>query len=79
MLGERLSVNLDRVVLLPDYPNSVYFNAFDASVQAGGYNSYHEMEKVRCPYRVLPKHGDRDGRPARSMSPSGSGRMGVGG
>ena len=63
MLGERLSVNLDRVVLLLDYPTPVYFNAFDASVQAGGYNSYHEMRKFASSYRVLPKHGDRDGRP----------------
>ena len=54
MLGERLSVNLDRVVLLRDYPNSVYFNAFDASVQAGGYNSYHEMRKFGVPTVFYP-------------------------
>ncbi|MBN29921.1 MAG: hypothetical protein CMB34_04575 [Euryarchaeota archaeon] len=54
MLGERLSVNLDRVVLLRDYPNSVYFNAFDASVQAGGYNSYHEMRKFGIPTVFYP-------------------------
>ena len=34
MLGERIDINLDRVVLLRDYPNSMYFNAFDATVQA---------------------------------------------
>ena len=54
MLGERLSVNLDRVVLLRDYPNSVYFNAFDASVQAGGYNSYHEMRRFGVPTVFYP-------------------------
>ena len=30
MLGDRLAVDLPGVVLLRDYPNSVYFNAFDA-------------------------------------------------
>ncbi|DAC22524.1 MAG TPA: hypothetical protein D7H89_02380, partial [Candidatus Poseidoniales archaeon] len=40
MLGERIELSMDRVVLLRDYPNSMYFRAFDATVQAGGYNSF---------------------------------------
>ena len=54
MLGERLSIDLAGVVLVRDYPNSMYFNAFDASVQAGGYNSYHEVRKFGLPTVFYP-------------------------
>lgn len=42
MIGDRLEITLERVHLIRDYPNSMYFHAFDATVQAGGYNSFHE-------------------------------------
>jgi predicted glycosyltransferase len=32
----------------------MYFNAFDASVQAGGYNSYHEVRKFGLPTVFYP-------------------------
>ena len=54
MLGSRLSINLERVHLLRDYPNSMYYNAFDATIQAGGYNSYHEVRKFRIPTLFYP-------------------------
>jgi UDP-N-acetylglucosamine--N-acetylmuramyl-(pentapeptide) pyrophosphoryl-undecaprenol N-acetylglucosamine transferase len=54
MLGERIDINLDRVVLLRDYPNSMYFNAFDATVQAGGYNSFHETRRFGLPALFYP-------------------------
>ena len=54
MLGERLPVELEGVYLLRDYPNSMFFNAFDASVQAGGYNSYHEVRKFGLPTIFYP-------------------------
>jgi len=54
MLGARLDVDLDRIHLLRDYPNSLYLKAFDASVQAGGYNSFHEMRSLRLPTLFLP-------------------------
>ena len=54
MLGERIDINYDRVVLLRDYPNSMYFNAFDATVQAGGYNSFHETRKFGLPALFYP-------------------------
>ena len=54
MLGERIDINFDRVVLLRDYPNSMYFNAFDATVQAGGYNSFHETRKFGLPALFYP-------------------------
>lgn len=43
MIGNRLDISLERVHIIRDYPNSIYFNAFDAAVQAGGYNSFHEV------------------------------------
>ena len=54
MLGERLPVELEGVYLLRDYPNSMFFNAFDASIQAGGYNSYHEVRKFGLPTIFYP-------------------------
>ena len=54
MLGERLPVEIEGVFLLRDYPNSMFFNAFDASIQAGGYNSYHEVRKFGLPTIFYP-------------------------
>tara|TARA_B100000767_G_scaffold36284_1_gene30744 strand:+ start:2447 stop:4339 length:1893 start_codon:yes stop_codon:yes gene_type:complete len=54
MLGERIELSLERVVLLRDYPNSMYFNAFDATVQAGGYNSFHETRRFGLPALFYP-------------------------
>ena len=54
MLGERLPVELEGVYLLRDYPNSMFYNAFDASIQAGGYNSYHEVRKFGLPTIFYP-------------------------
>ena len=54
MIGERIEMSLDRVHIIRDYPNSMYFNAFDASVQAGGYNSFHEVKNIRLPTLFYP-------------------------
>ena len=54
MLGNRLPVELDGIHLLRDYPNSRYYNAFDATIQAGGYNSFHEVRKYRIPTLFYP-------------------------
>jgi UDP-N-acetylglucosamine--N-acetylmuramyl-(pentapeptide) pyrophosphoryl-undecaprenol N-acetylglucosamine transferase len=54
MLGERIELSMNRVVLLRDYPNSMYFKAFDATVQAGGYNSFHETRKFGLPALFYP-------------------------
>lgn len=54
MLGERLSIDLPGLIMVRDYPNSMYYNAFDASVQAGGYNSYHEVRKFGLPTVFYP-------------------------
>ena len=54
MLGERIDLSMSRVVLLRDYPNSMYFRAFDATVQAGGYNSFHETRRFGLPALFYP-------------------------
>ena len=54
MLGGRLDLDVDRLIVIRDYPNSMYFNAFDATVQAGGYNSYHEVRKFGMPTVFYP-------------------------
>jgi UDP:flavonoid glycosyltransferase YjiC (YdhE family) len=54
MLGERIFFEHSRVQLLRDYPNSMYFKAFDASIQAGGYNSFHEMRTFGLPTLFYP-------------------------
>lgn len=54
MLGERIFFEHPRVQLLRDYPNSMYFRAFDASIQAGGYNSFHEMRTFGLPTLFYP-------------------------
>jgi UDP:flavonoid glycosyltransferase YjiC (YdhE family) len=54
MLGERLEFDFERVQILRDYPNMLMFNAFDYSIQAGGYNSFHEMRSLQIPTLFLP-------------------------
>ena len=54
MLGERLDVDLPNVHILRDYPNTLYFNAFDCSIQAGGYNSFHEVRRFGMPTLFYP-------------------------
>ena len=54
MLGERLQINQERVHIIRDYPNSLYLKGFDISVQAGGYNSFHEMRIMKIPTLFLP-------------------------
>ena len=54
MLGERLSFTHERLRIIRDYPNALYAKAFDASVQAGGYNSYQEMRMFGIPTLFIP-------------------------
>ena len=54
MLGDRLSFTHERLRIIRDYPNALYAKAFDASVQAGGYNSYQEMRMFGIPTLFIP-------------------------
>ena len=54
MLGERLAFTHERLRIIRDYPNALYAHGFDASVQAGGYNSYQEMRMFGIPTLFIP-------------------------
>ena len=54
LIGERIDIELPRLLILRDYPNSIYFRGFDATVQAGGYNSFHETRKFGLPTLFYP-------------------------
>jgi len=54
LLGQRITYSNKRVRVLRDYPNAVYFKGFDYSIQAGGYNSFHEMRTSRIPTIFYP-------------------------
>ena len=54
LLGQRAMLAMDRVRVIRDYPNALFFKAFDASVQAGGYNSFHEMRRLHLPTLFIP-------------------------
>ena len=54
MLGNRLDFQHEKLRVLRDYPNSLYFNAFDYSIQAGGYNSFYEMRRFGIPTLFIP-------------------------
>ncbi|MDA8545602.1 hypothetical protein N9K60_02310 [Candidatus Poseidoniales archaeon] len=54
LIGERIQFDLPRVQILRDYPNSMYFRGFDATVQAGGYNSFHETRTFGLPALFYP-------------------------
>ena len=54
LIGGRIDIDLPRIQILRDYPNSMYFNGFDATVQAGGYNSFHETRIFGLPALFYP-------------------------
>ena len=54
MIGSRIDVELPNVHVLRDYPNSQYFKGFDAVIQAGGYNSFHETRAFGLPVLFYP-------------------------
>ena len=54
MLGDRLLFTHERLRIIRDYPNILYVKAFDASVQAGGYNSFQEMRMFGVPTLFIP-------------------------
>jgi UDP-N-acetylglucosamine--N-acetylmuramyl-(pentapeptide) pyrophosphoryl-undecaprenol N-acetylglucosamine transferase len=54
MLGNRLPFIHERLRIIRDYPNALYAHAFDASIQAGGYNSYQEMRIFGIPTLFIP-------------------------
>ena len=54
MIGERIDIEMSNLHIIRDYPNSQYFNGFDAVIQAGGYNSFHETRAFGLPALFYP-------------------------
>ena len=54
MIGDRIDVEMADLHIIRDYPNSQYFNGFDAVIQAGGYNSFHETRAFGLPALFYP-------------------------
>lgn len=76
MIGSRLNISGDRIRTLRDYPNSLYFNAFDFAIMAGGYNSYHEAIQFQLPTICIPnKSTGMDDQVARARVASDAGAM----
>jgi UDP:flavonoid glycosyltransferase YjiC (YdhE family) len=68
ILGSRINFENKRVRILRDYPNSMFFHDFDFSVQAGGYNSFHEVIASSLPSICYPNlETGRDDQLARSL------------
>ena len=54
LLGQRTIISKEKVRIIRDYPNALYFKGFDAAIQAGGYNSFHEMRRLHLPTVFIP-------------------------
>ena len=54
MIGARLNVSGERIRIIRDYPNSRFFSAFDFSIMAAGYNSFHEAVQFSLPTIFYP-------------------------
>ena len=50
----RIDIEMPNFHIIRDYPNSQYFNGFDAVIQAGGYNSFHETRAFGLPALFYP-------------------------
>lgn len=54
IIGKRFHLTRDRVMTLRDYPNSLYFGAFDLAITASGYNTFHELMYFGVPSIFIP-------------------------
>ena len=76
MIGSPTKITGERVRILRDYPNSLYFNSFDFAIMAGGYNSYHEAIAFNLPTICIPnKNTGMDDQVARAKIASDAGAM----
>lgn len=54
IIGKRLNIDLDNLIIIRDYPNSRYFKAFDLAISAVGYNTFHELLYFNVPSIFIP-------------------------
>lgn len=69
VIGSRLDISGERTLILKDYPNSRFFNAFDLAISACGYNTFHELLYFGTPSIFVPNRNTRkDDQVARAMN-----------
>lgn len=54
LIGKRIPSIGGRVRIISEYPNSLDFRAFDFTIMAAGYNSYHEAIRFSLPTLCIP-------------------------
>ncbi|MGO1372190.1 MAG: glycosyltransferase [Senegalia sp. (in: firmicutes)] len=54
IIGNRLDIFEDRIIVIKDYPNSRYFLGFDLAISATGYNTFHELMYFGVPSIFIP-------------------------
>jgi len=54
LIGNRIPSIGGRVRIISEYPNSLDFRAFDFTIMAAGYNSYHEAIRFSLPTLCVP-------------------------
>lgn len=54
IIGKNLKLQENNLLVLKDYPNSRFFNAFDLAICACGYNSFHELLYFGVPSIFVP-------------------------
>ena len=54
LIGKRIPSIGGRVRIISEYPNSLDFKAFDFTIMAAGYNSYHEAIRFSLPTLCIP-------------------------
>ncbi|MBU5675149.1 hypothetical protein KQI88_01800 [Alkaliphilus sp. MSJ-5] len=69
IIGQKLNIIDENVLILRDYPNSRFFNAFDLAISAVGYNTYHELLYFGVPTIFIPNENTSlDNQVARAMN-----------
>jgi len=59
LMARRSIESDDRIRVMKTFPLSRYFRAFDASISAVGYNSYHELVQAKIPTLFIPNENPR--------------------
>ncbi|MFC5468815.1 glycosyltransferase [Cohnella suwonensis] len=74
IIGKRLGFHNKNAMILRDYPNSIYFNAFDLAISASGYNTFHELMYFGVPTIFVPNENTgRDDQVERAINASKAG------
>lgn len=56
ILKDSLKLNMERVITIKNYPNSMYFKGIDFAVSAAGYNTFHELLYFQIPSIFIPNN-----------------------